>query len=1478
MRMDRTLKFGILALVAVFALVAIASGVSADPADTNSAPTEDWIFDEGKNTTIRNKVWTLQYNITVMNGSVLKLDGCTFTINGTSAWDPVYIFSDFNSTLELTSSKFLAEEGSSGFYVEAHDNMTITDCEFTGLVENPGGNAGITMIGTEFMKAQVDFVEVHDTWMCGAFFFENVGMVDMSNCEIYDIEGTGVIFYGDTTIFDTWYNLSIIDTNIYNCEEDGLGVYGVDHAGIFGVDVYNTDIWNISEDAIFMLLGGSGGDNGNGSLFASYDLMDIYDVGDMAIYMSTLYTKAGDGNMSNIFNATFTNMTITDIKNTGMYVQLVYSTVDYSLVIDNVVFTNISLDPTFQRIGAIWWWFQQSQGSTQMYVANTIFKNCNPSAFEVWDYGGNDFHFYECEFTGMTQTAAQLSVRSSASQSPTMFENCSFHDADASGINSYLEYRANGIPVIVSNCTFYNLTYAAMQTDSTSYAGGQGFNISGSDIHDIDGMAVDVYGYYTEGGLTLHLRNSTVTRTGGVRIELGQDSYQAGAHMDVIIINSSVDWSSGTAVGVFGNSYYNPCRVFFQFINSTVTEALGDGIAIKTEISGTSSYYKPKWDASVTILNATITDVDGIGISMQSGSSTLPGDRDFKMNYTTVYGAQRGLFNVGFSGSVYYCDIQNTLKEDVFVIDARLDLWYCSFVNINERKFKAYDGGEILFHYDMDIFVRWDTGAAAIGATVQVLDNKDTLIAVLTVQKRDGSLPTFTMIPFFVRETGIFSDTPYVITATFLEVTKTVGVKLDANKEVYVILEDHFDPEIFILYPKEGHLQQSTTLQVRGSAWDSQSGIDQVLVTIDGENWEEATGDLRWNHTFVVNETLIGKFSGLFLLRAKAIDNALNEKVAFVMIRIDPTPPELNVDFPYDGYTTNNPELWVRGVTELGSTVEINSQPVELVVSMFTHKVMLVEGPNTISVISIDPLGNIQIERLTIYLDTQEPYIILTSPEEERAMTNEEVITIEATVEEDLHITVNGYHVPYGSDNYPEGAGILSYDVALEPGENVIVIQARDEADNLRIIDFVVVYDTTEPWIQVISPSNGAVLPRPEITVIGTIDPTSILKIQGETVTVTNGFFEIVILAFEGENTLTLEAEDAAGNVYEEDLTFTVDTRDPMLDITMPDEDDVTTNEVRYVIEGTTGFEDLGGSWVVSAGTVLVNGLDYTEVYDEDSGEILPVLIQVDDQGNFQIPVDLLEGRNEFTIEALDEVGNKASTTVTVRLDTVAPTLVMYIDPVFFDKQDDLVSHAFAVNITGYTDPGSYLTINDIPLPVSEDGEFTTGYDLSPDQTVITLVSIDSANNERTVIQTIIHKDVEDPEGTDEWDLGLIILLIAIVLLAVVIIGMFVYVRGRREDIVEMEAAEATPLAPMEETVLEEPDTLPGPDELDVEAEEEPAPTSAPARPRPRPPQARRAAPRPVPREGMPEVEDKDLSEKDAEADIGADETDQEGI
>lgn len=1474
--MDRNYKIGILVIAALIAFVAIgAVSVSADPADTSSAPTEDWVFDENKTTTLKSETWTVEYNMTVMNGSVLKIDGCIFTMEGLDAFNPVWIFTDVNSTLEITSSSFTASEGSSGYYIETHDNTTITASDFEGLVEGPSGNAGISVIGTKEVTAKLDFVTVKNTMSADALFFENC-QVDMSNCEINNTQG-GITYSARDTEDYEWYGVSIIDTVITDIEGQGIGVTGTQHHGFITVDVYNTDIWNVTEDGLYFLLGTTTGGNGNGSLWVTIDLVNLWDIGDMAMYYSSLYQQTGMHNMSSVFNATITNSTFKDVFNTGTYVQMVSTVVYFNMIMENVAFEDISLDGSFDRLGGIWWWYQSSSGGTTLSVSNSSFTRCNPAGYQIWDYGGNDIHFYNTEFIESVQAGALVEWKS-GSQSPHLFEECTFKDIDGNGIDNPLANMnaGSGNPIHVYNSTFTNLTGTALVLDSQYYGKNMGFNVSGCTFTNIEGLAADLYAYYQQGTMMFHAVNTTFTNTGGVMMVLGYDYPSQTSTLDMIFDNCTFKDIIGTAVTMSGSSYYASDSANFMFVDSTIDGATGDGISVRLEVTGTSTYYKPKWDGQVYINNTVINNVGGIGISLSAGTGSAPGKRDLTINYTTIHTAQRGIFDIGFHGALWYCDIKNTLKEDIFSIDAMLSAYYCDFTQITDRKFKAYSGGQILFYYDLNIYVRWDTGAAAMGASVQLFDNKHTLIGVWNVLNPDGSLPTFTMNPFFVRETGIFSSSPYIINVTFLQVQRTIGVKLDSNKDVFIIMEDHFEPEIFILYPKSGHTQQSTLLQARGSAWDSQSGIKTVEISLDGVTWEAAEGTLRWNYTMEVNDTLIGKYSGLFLLRARAVDNANNEKIVFVQIRIDPTPPELNVDFPYDGYTTNNPDLWVRGVTEVGSKVEINGQPVPVTVSMFTHMVRLVEGPNTISVISVDPLGNIQIERMTVTLDTQVPYIILTSPEENVAMTNEAAITIEATVENDLHITINGYHVAYGSDWYPEDGGYLTYVVDLEAGENVIVIQARDMADNVRTLDRTVVYDTVPPWVQVISPAYGAVLPKPEVTVTGTIDPLATLTIQGESVTVVNGFFEITILAFEEDNSLHLAAEDAAGNTYEEYLNFTVDTKDPVLEIFTPEEDGLTVNEARYVITGTTAMM-IGTTPVPTAMIVKFNGESFTRIYSEEFDEVIKVDIVVDGEGNFEIPVDLLEGKNEFTITAEDGVGNRAFVTMTIRLDTVAPTLVMYIDPIQFTDDREIQTSALTVNISGYTDPGSHLTINGITLPVSDEGEFFTPFDLTIGETTITLSSIDWAQNERIVTQTVTYKKATG-ETESETDTGFYLLLVAILIFLAVIFATFFYVRGRKEDMIEMEAAEATPLAPMDETVLEEPDTLPGPEAIALDAEAAPAPTTAPARPRPRSPQARRAVPRPVPKSELPDGDEKDLSEKDAEADIGADETDQEGI
>ena len=58
--------------------------------------------------------------------------------------------------------------------------------------------------------------------------------------------------------------------------------------------------------------------------------------------------------------------------------------------------------------------------------------------------------------------------------------------------------------------------------------------------------------------------------------------------------------------------------------------------------------------------------------------------------------------------------------------------------------------------------------------------------------------------------------------------------------------------------------------------------------------------------------------------------------------------------------------LVVRGETEDGATVSINGEDVETLHGLFIAEVRLQEGPNTITVVSMDPLSNVATVRFII--------------------------------------------------------------------------------------------------------------------------------------------------------------------------------------------------------------------------------------------------------------------------------------------------------------------------------------------------------------------------------------------------------------------------------------------------------------------------------------------------------------------------------
>jgi hypothetical protein len=177
----------------------------------------------------------------------------------------------------------------------------------------------------------------------------------------------------------------------------------------------------------------------------------------------------------------------------------------------------------------------------------------------------------------------------------------------------------------------------------------------------------------------------------------------------------------------------------------------------------------------------------------------------------------------------------------------------------------------------------------------------------------------------------------------------------------------------------------------------------------------------------------------------------------------------------------------------------------------------------------------------------------------------------------------------------------------------------------------------------------------------------------------------------------------------------------------------------------------------------------------------------------------------------------------------------------------------------------------DILLGVDENGRFSMNVDLVPnDATTIVVTSTDSAGNLRTLEESIVHK-AGPRDGGEEDDSGFMFLMIALILFILIAVIAVLFVRSQREHYVEMEMAQSTPVADLEDLEAELDIDDAGGDEGAVEEE-----AAASSMPRPRPHPRRAAAPKPV-RAPVPKADEKELTDQGAEADIMADETEQEG-
>ncbi|MDI6889067.1 MAG: Ig-like domain-containing protein [Methanocellales archaeon] len=344
--------------------------------------------------------------------------------------------------------------------------------------------------------------------------------------------------------------------------------------------------------------------------------------------------------------------------------------------------------------------------------------------------------------------------------------------------------------------------------------------------------------------------------------------------------------------------------------------------------------------------------------------------------------------------------------------------------------------------------------------------------------------------------------------------------------------------------------------------------------------------------------------------------------------------------------------------------------------------------------------------------------------------TNEAIQNITGTYIEDNLATIDVNGVPATVD---EVAGTYSATVSLSEGSNTITATATDQVGHTATATDTIVLDTAAPTISALTPAPSSYVDTATPTISAALaddnsgidTATVVIKVDDidvtadATVTETSVSYTPTADLSQGNHTVTVAVSDNAGNTATASWSFTVDTIYPKITI---DEVTTPTNTPSQIITGTYIEDNLA--------TIDVNGVPAT--VDEVAG-------------TYSATVSLSEGSNTITATATDQVGHTATATVTIVLDTAAPT-ISALTPApssYVDTATPTISAALADDNSGIDTATVVIKVDDIDVTadatVTETSvSYTPTADLSQGNHTVTVAVSDNAGNTATATWSFI--------------------------------------------------------------------------------------------------------------------------------------------
>jgi len=382
--------------------------------------------------------------------------------------------------------------------------------------------------------------------------------------------------------------------------------------------------------------------------------------------------------------------------------------------------------------------------------------------------------------------------------------------------------------------------------------------------------------------------------------------------------------------------------------------------------------------------------------------------------------------------------------------------------------------------------------------------------------------------------------------------------------------------------------------------------------------------------------------------------------------------------------TTKIINITITDANNFNATLYVNGSSVNISTGTNNTTIIytLTEGNYSYYVTATDSVNNTNTTTniTDIIIDTTTPIITITS---HTHYTNQTTINITGTyIETNLqNITINNISATAVAGNY-------NATITLTPNiNNTITVIILDKAGLQNITTDWIISDNMPPSITIILPQN-ITYNNTNRTLNYTATDTNLDKVwynyNGTNNTLSG---DTTFIAIEGISTLTLYANDTAGNLNYTNLTFTIDTTPPNITYINPNQTITNINNLTFNITiydvhlANTTFNLYNSTGGINATVYSISNNTFTQI------------------------IGLEDGIYYYNTTSFDNVGNfNITNTLNITIDTVAPNITFNYP----------TSSAITINISDIT---INITANDTHFVNSTIYLYYSNYSLMFNQT-----------------------------------------------------------------------------------------------------------------------------------------------------------------